>query len=135
METLRQPEKSLGLSSLAFVVTFLAQMGRHQEIHSQIAVIAMMAEVTTMTFAGAAILVQKNFSELNKRLNSIASVGLLVIASCFAAVPATDTEYSKFFTLGKTLKPENWGELGGMWARDARHDLENGLNVILAQFK
>ena len=128
-------ESVLSMESAALTVTFLAHLGHHQEIHYQIANIAMLVEGVSIASAAAAIMTREKHPEASRIFGQIAIAGVTATVAAFAAVPATDDEYGKFFTSEEAMNPETYAKIMGMWAADAWRDTVYGFNVAVDYLK
>lgn len=97
------------ITTAALCATYLAQLGGHQESHHLIANIAMSVESGTLLTLFLTQKVKQTSADFSRRLNYLTMVGFLIIAGCFAAVPATDERYAEYFNNGKNiLNPGDW---------------------------
>lgn len=124
------------LTSATLVGTYLAQLGGHQEIHYQIAHLAMGIETGTLVALFLSSKLKQTSAEFSRSLNYLATIGLLLIGGCFAAIPATDDRYQAFFQNGRSITNlGDWPDFvsQSLWP-DFEHHIELGIQTIQGGF-
>lgn len=79
------------------IFTFLAHLGRHQDIHYQIANVAMTIETTAFVAALLSEGLKDRVPQLSRILGWAAVTSLILTGACYGAVVLTDVNYALYF--------------------------------------